>query len=350
MGDFSIFGSYRKYDPFRHSSAIRKVVITRGLVGDYLKQIKISQYLGLTPYLAENGEVGNLEVRKKRVYIGQKDVTQVGLTPSNILIVFDTKKSKNTNFSFFALKGRSGRDGFDYLSWFPNQTLEMYRREEACSFFFNDPTSGLVFEDGKVVGLRNHSNPKNNAALSRQYAGVAELPTKKFSLVLNDSLYRISNVELGTTEGLSSILICTFKLDGMPKGKQLLTSTKDMERGIMIKGGNLEILGASPHIDNIPYVKNQFNTIFVLWNTVSPAQSFYQLNETKNYFTTKKCVTEPPPNVVYIGAKADVKKRYIFVGQIAMLEIYEIENIPGQFPAKLRENLVLDHVRRVVNF
>lgn len=338
MGDVNVFGNLET--GLGGGSLLYQTKQKRGVLKDYIGMIRYTQYLGLQPFLEEDGDIKPVKVKKKRVFCDGNDVTSSVLSPKRTLTIYDTKRAGHHTFAFFSIKGTDGKNGFDALTWFPSQMLSIYRREEQLSLYFDDDKSGLIIDKkGRVVGLKNHSSPLNNAMCARDFEGVVQLPTKKYAVLFTNSLYRVKNIGLANINNFSVVIIITFKVHVLPTRKQLLFGTMHLERGIMLRKNQIEILGSADY-RKIPYEVGQYNTLFIVFhNNGNRSLSYYDFNDGDdcNYFETNRCATDPPPNTVYIGADANPEERYLFDGEIAALEIFQVSDIPAQFPSKLKE-------------
>lgn len=143
-------------------------------------------------------------------------------------------------------RGPPGKNAFELQSWCPTGVLDMFRREEEFTFFFNTEKDGLLYKDNKVIGLKDRFGEKN--AICLQNFRKPMKIGKYYGIPLNDTLYKISDIETATTPPSLCIIALQFKVSGA------LTEDKDgyiicnetLTRGVKINKSNLNILGTDP--------------------------------------------------------------------------------------------------------
>ena len=348
MGSITVFGTRSSGINLNNGRLITRIVQNHGKIGDFISAVKYSTSIGLQAYLTEEGDYKRIKIRNKYAIIDGRDVTDSRLSPQRTLTVWEDQKIANNDFSFFALQGLAGKDSFNIMKWLPNKMLDLYRQEELCSIYFDTLTSGLVYDaDPSTVvwALKNHSDITNNAKTVRNYAGLRQLKSEKYSLIFKDSLYKLPKLNLACLNEHTSIIVVTFKVSKLPEQKELLFGTKGLERGVMLVKNEIQILGSAGYL-KLPIIVDNYNTLCIVYkNTASRDTSYYFLNNGGNYFKTNICKTYPAPNGIYLGGSMDGK--YSFNGEIVACEIYEGAYLPSIEPMRLIEIVMGDHFKRV---
>ena len=65
--------------------------------------------------------------------------------------------------------GPSGKNAIQLHEWCPKSLIEMFRKDEECTFYFDTETDGILYKDGKPIGLKDRFGGKNAICLQNFY-------------------------------------------------------------------------------------------------------------------------------------------------------------------------------------
>ncbi len=341
--NISIFGDRSRGYTFFNSSMIRRTKTVQGKVIDHLEIIENSLQLGLNPLFCDNETHHIISVYKGKVYARfLNDISSIVLSQERFLFTWTSTRYYSNEFNFFNISAHDDVINFNFLKWFPNSCIDLYRKEETFSYYFDDIKSGLIYAGTTPVGLKNHSGPKHNAFSRSAHFFLSKLENDKYILNVHDSLFLIKNVEFATFQNSAVIFIATFLIKKPTKNKQVLLSTKCTQRSIYVNGTNIHLIGATDDI-SLPLLIDDFNFLFCILD--QNGFGTIQVNETRLSFATKQVMT--PTSEIHLFGKADSANNH-FSGQVAVMECFNMRNFPKSgFPDMLREELYKRHVEQI---
>ena len=223
--------------------------------------------------------------------------------------------------------GPPGRDAFELQSWCPSAVLEMFRKEEECTFFFNTDKDGLLYDkNGKAIGLKDRYG-ENNAICQQNFHKPIKVG-KNYGIPLNNTLFKNSHVETATSPPSICIIALQFKVSGE------LTDDKDgyivcnetLSRGVKINKSNLNILGTDPV--ELIYNYRDWNTLIIQYTNIHKGNGkcFFLLNDERGTFIPHKT---DDASELYIGGTKE-KKGFARV-VLASLEVYYRVPLPNPY-------------------
>tara|TARA_Y100000310_G_C20555536_1_gene750315 strand:+ start:223 stop:1053 length:831 start_codon:yes stop_codon:yes gene_type:complete len=241
--------------------------------------------------------------------------------------------------------GKKGDDALSLTRWFPSQTLNWIRENEACCYYFKQRNDFIWDKEKppKIIGFKSHSKNGNNAINLKPMKASKrlKLPSRRgYCLEFSDSLFKAKNVELATGTPSYAVLILTFKLDMYPIVEQFLVTTETGDRAISLSERTINIYGFTSNV-KLRYNSRAWNTLFVQWTYMSDMKGWVYFNEARLPLITAFPWGRKQEPEVYIGAKKD--KSQPFTGCLAALEIYDaIFPSDAIFPDEFRNLLVED--------
>ncbi len=242
----NIFGDRGDYSPWlKNGSVIKQIKYKKGKLGDYINEISNSISIGLIPYQKIKDGFLQLNVVANKV-ISDDDVSQYPVTPVSYLVIWKAIRNINEPFSWIATSGPvgpCGKDATDFSFWFPKLTAYWWRKEETCSFYFDDADKdGIIIDKkkGKATYLRNRSGDCFNAKALRPVRK-REKPEKGsgYSLLFDKSLYFIDQVTMAHFTSSFACLFISFKVSEFPKNRQYLVTSSNLEHALSIEGNKI---------------------------------------------------------------------------------------------------------------
>ena len=232
--------------------------------------------------------------------------------------------------------GPSGKNAVELQSWCPTGILSMFRTDEECTYYFNTKIDGLLYDRDKVIGLKDRFG--NNNAICLQNFHKPEKIGKFYGISLEESLYKISNVETATTPPSICVIALQFKVAGVltDDKKGYICCNETLTRGVTITKSNLNILGTDPM--QLIYHYKDWNTLIIQYSNITEdndGKCFFILNNRRGYFTPHKNIVESKD--LYIGGKKE-KESFARV-VLANFEVYWIDS-PLPDPYLLPESIL----------
>ena len=365
---------------------IKKIQIIKGKFGDYCNEIITSYRLGFTPYRKTQHLTIPVYVYNDRVFshgglccskddhfqhrigdhIGQvcaaETITDKIISKDgDILVIFKRGDINNNNVIAIkgddgemggqgppgarGSKGEVGKDGLlTLVDWFSPQVVKWYREIEKVAFYFDDEKSGFIVDgDKKKIGLKNHSTGEN-AMAKYKVEQLIEIPTfDTFALRFSKSLYRIQNINWALSGHMKAILVISFKIDKFPNDFEYICGTENKERGLSLKGANLQIWRNKDQCINTTYILGKWNIVYVEWNT-NGSLSYYSVNGKEGTFKTEPVVNEP--EILYLGASKGGKN--FFDGCLSVFDLYSnMREDSGNLPAYIKKLMIQTHTDRI---
>ena len=370
---------------------IKKVTYTKGTFLDYYNEIIASYRLGCTPYRIKttqsalpvytfNNRVfsnGSICIEEKTFqhistaynHMGQlcatEEITHSIITETNSLVIFEEgsvitdigeivaiqgkegligQRGPNGSKGERGPKGNPGSSGFSFIArWFPSQTIEWFRENEDCCYYFKQRNDFIWSSEkpSKILGFKTHSKNGENAINLKptKETKIVKLSSRRaYCVEFNNSLFRVKNVEIANGKPSYTVVILTFKLDIYPTEEQFIVTTAKGDRSISVKEKNIKISGFTYDMEFL-YNFRKWNTLYVQWTNMDDMKGWVYFGDNHVELTT----TTPSKQRfgIYIGAKKS--KRQSFVGCLAALEIYEAIAPPEKvFPAEFRKMLIKD--------
>ena len=204
-----------------------------------------------------------------------------------------------------------------------------------------------------VISLINHAKSNLEDASSLTTTGAKfRLDEGCYVLDFIHSLYKVKQVGFAITNPSYACLVVTFKKTHIGDDPEYIFSTKDGERGLLVNGNKLEILGVVGDRVVIPYILEEWNIMFIQWSVGGDNMGYYQINDEKGSFKTNIDFSHPPANEIYIGASYNNgQPKFFFRGSIAVMDVFCAQNSPEkELPLKMRELIIQDHHNRVWGF
>ena len=338
----SIFGSMVKPYNFFNSNVIVRESVTTGFVKDAKGAILNSIKIGLNPMFVSNGEYATVSLKDGKV-IANDDITDYSLSDSQYLLTWATKKRYTNEFSYFNVASDVNLHGLDMFRWFPKVCVSLFRREEVASYYFNDATSGFLYEGKQITGLRNQSRQTHHARGDVK-ANLVSLISGYFALQVSNCTLSIPDLSIATFQGYATAIVMSFKVPKTPKTKQVLFCTKSLERAVVLVKSSLQILGAEKSI-SLDYFTQEYNYLFILFD--QNGTGLIQLNSQLQQFNTKR-YQGALINTMYLFGRPGFPNT-CFHGEIGTVDIYHTKDIPATgFPAPLRLEIIKNHMERIL--
>ena len=110
--------------------------------------------------------------------------------------------------------GPAGRDAFDLHHWCPAGLLELFRKSEPCTYFFNIAADGLIMEGrkGKSIGLKDRYSNKNAWAVKDFQRPVKLSRHTIYILPLERASYKIEKLQLAMLSSTIMAVALTSKV------------------------------------------------------------------------------------------------------------------------------------------
>ena len=231
--------------------------------------------------------------------------------------------------------GPPGKNGADVSIWCPTGVLELFRREEECTFYFNTEKDGILYEGDKPVGLKDRHG--NNNALCLQNFRKPIKVGEVYGIELKDSLYKISNVRSATLPPSICIIALEFKVSGELNENGYIICNERLTRGVKISKKYLDILGTDSL--KLEYQYRDWNTLVIQYSNIKgESKGFFDLNDRQGSFIPHEN-TKPCENL-YIGGHLNEKRKENFAQVvITNLEVY-YNSAPLHIPYILPEGIL----------
>ena len=193
--------------------------------------------------------------------------------------------------------GPAGKDAVNIFTWFPLSSLQMFRQNSECTFYFNTADDGILKEGQKPVGLKDRyeelkrKSGVRNAICIQNFHQPQKLKSHYFGLPLKNSLYKISNVRIAAA--FPSILVAAFSFRvtaDLSWEDTYIFTDKIGSRGVVISKEKLNILGSEGRLD-LEYEYKDWNTMIIQYSNITEFgqdQCIFELNERRGYFKLKK--------------------------------------------------------------
>ena len=239
-------------------------------------------------------------------------------------------------------RGPAGIGGLkDMVRWFPQLTLEQFRKYENSCLLLLDPNTDLhVGQGGKyVTWVSQRTNSKNDAKAIFPSGKIRNIGKKKHALIFEKNLYVLKNCQISTrNENSYSCVWITFQVKNTTD--QFLLSDKSGSgiseacRGISASNSEIRIWGAKN--GNLSYIPISYQskpddtwiTMYVSWCNMNGNIGEYNINNNE-IAGTFIC---SPVDIfarqdVFIGGLLDVRTKTLvnhFEGMISSIEIYTV--------------------------
>ena len=176
--------------------------------------------------------------------------------------------------------GPSGKDAIQLHEWCPKGVLEMFRRDQECTFYFNTETDGILYKDDKPIGLKDRFGENNAICLKNFHAPVK---IRRFhALPLQDTLYKISRLRTATAPPSICVIALQFKITAEKDG--YIIANEANNRGVVISKKSLNILGTDPL--GLEYQERRWNKLIIQYSNMPEGDSkcFFVLNGRRGFF------------------------------------------------------------------
>ena len=212
--------------------------------------------------------------------------------------------------------GPPGKNAVDVSMWCPKGILEMFRRDEECTFYFNTEKDGILYDDQKPIGLKDRYGG-NNAICLQNFCKPIKVG-KVYGVELKDSLYKISKVRSATLPPSICIIALEFKVSGELKDNGYIICNEKLNRGVKISKKSMDILGTDSM--KLEYDYRDWNTLVIQYSILDgESECFFDLNDNQGSFTPHKNVEDCWD--LYIGGHPKGKENFARV-VITNLEVY----------------------------
>ena len=212
--------------------------------------------------------------------------------------------------------GPPGKDGTDVSLWCPKGVLEMFRRDEECTFYFNTEKDGILYDGQKPIGLKDRYG-SNNAICQQNFRKPIKVG-EVYGIQLKDSLYKISNVRTATTPPSICVIALEFKVSGQLNDSGYIICNEKLNRGVKISKKSLDILGTDPM--QLGYDYRDWNTLVIQYSNLhGESKCFFDLNDRQGSFIPHKNIKDCWD--LYIGGHPKEKENFAPV-VITNLEVY----------------------------
>ena len=223
--------------------------------------------------------------------------------------------------------GPPGKDALELHTWAPNGVLEMIRKNNECTFYFDGETDGIIdVGEGKMALKDRFGN--NNAVCLRNFQKPVKIG-KYYGIPLKDTLYKIT--DCCTATGPSSICVVSLSFRVMSKMSsqdEYIFTNETGSRGVKISNQKLNILGTDPM--DLEYEYRGWNTLVIQWSCIEEDQDgkcFFILNGRRGEFIPHTEIARSKE--LYLGGRAG-GKQFAHV-LISSFEIYfRVIGAPGE--------------------
>ena len=250
--------------------------------------------------------------------------------------------SENANIAIFGdqnirgQRGPPGKNAVEVGLWCPTGVMEMFRKDEQCTIFFNTGKDGLLYDKAKkVIGLKDQYG-ENHAICEHNFRKPIKVG-KYYAIPLNDSLYKISDIKTATEQPSICIIVLQFKVSGeLTEDKDVyIICNETLTRGVKINKSNLTILGTDSM--KLTYADEDWNTLIIQYSYLksNDGKCFFTLNGARGTFVHHKDVESSYD--LYIGGTKE-KKDFARV-LLANFELYWLGN-PLPDPYLLPESIL----------
>lgn len=287
--------------------------------------------------------------------VADKDVSQYSVTPASFLVVWVAKRTINEPFAWIATagpEGPCGKDATDFSYWFPKLTVSWWRKEETCSYYFDDAKEdGIIFDKqkGKATHLRNRSA---NCFHAKALRPVGKREKSKdgsgYALEFNKSLYFVDQVAVAQLVDTFACLFISFKVSEFPKDRQYLMTTPKLHHALSIEGNKVQVWSDSDEPTELEYLSDKYNIVFVQW--VFGGTGYFSVNW--DLHTTFKTSTLQDFKLgMYLGAKPDKEYKSMFSGKIICIDFYDSahewsDSTPRMLPDRIKKEVMVNHQNR----
>ena len=194
--------------------------------------------------------------------------------------------------------GPQGKDAIELHTWCPEAVLEMFRKSEKCTYYFNTEKDGIL-NDGKI-GLKDRFG-ENHAICLRNFHKPMKIG-KFYGIPLKDSLYKIADIRTATTPAMICIFAFQFKVTSeLSNENDYIFTTETATRGVTISKKSLNILGTDPM--DLEYDTRGWNTLVIQYSCMTDdfdGKCFFSLNGRRGFFLPRKPIKFDSKDV-YIG-------------------------------------------------
>ena len=226
--------------------------------------------------------------------------------------------------------GPPGKDALELHTWAPNGVLEMIRKNNECTFYFDSEKDGIIDGGEGKIALKDRFGNNNAMCLSNFQKPVKI--GKFYGLPLKDTLYKIENCDTATIESSICVVALQFKLISKISNEDDYIFTNETgSRGVTVSKKALNILGTDPM--DLAYTRRGWNTLLIQWSCIEKDQDgkcFFILNGRRGEFTPHTEITRAKD--LYLGGH-QAGKQFANV-MISSFEIYFriIDNGPDGKP------------------
>ena len=213
--------------------------------------------------------------------------------------------------------GPPGKNAVDIPAWCPKGVLEMFRRSEECTFYFNTEKDGILYDGQKPIGLKDRFG-KNNAICQQNHGKMIKVGDV-YGIELKDSLYKISNVFTGVGMPSICVIALEFKVSGEMTKDCYIICNESLNRGVKISSESLDILGTDAM--KLEYESGEWNTLVIQYSSMrGESKCFFDLNDRRGSFVPYR-PTKLDKGIVYIGGHPKEEGSFAKVA-LSSLEIY----------------------------
>ena len=236
--------------------------------------------------------------------------------------------------------GPPGKNAAQLSRWCPKSVLDMFRRDEECTFYFNTDKDGILYEDDKPIGLKDRFG-KNNAICEQNFGSMIKVG-KVFGIQLKESLYKISDVGDATTPPSICVIALEFKVSGEMSDDCYIICNEPKSRGVSISSKSINILGTDSL--KLEYDQRDWNTLVIQYSNVTGERDdkcFFDLNDRRGSFIPHTDLKEG--RTFYIGGHP--KEGSFASVTITNLEIYYgISPLPDPYilPKEILDAMKMD--------
>ena len=213
--------------------------------------------------------------------------------------------------------GPPGKNATDVSLWCPSGVLEMFRRDEQCTFYFNTKTDGILYDKQKPIGLKDRYG-NNNAICQQNFYKVIKVDDV-YGIELKNSLYKISDVRTATAPPSICVIALEFKVSKELTESSYLICNENLNRGVKISKESLDILGTDSL--KLAYDYREWNTLIIQYCCLKNAESicYFDLNDRQGSFIPHKNIKDCWS--FFIGGHPDEEEHFAPV-VITNLEVY----------------------------
>ena len=218
--------------------------------------------------------------------------------------------------------GPAGKDALQLHTWCPKAVLDMFRRDEKCTFYFNTSEDGILMEKNKPEKLRDRFGINNAVCLLNFHKPVKI--HNYYALPLEDSLYRVSGIDTATVAPAICIVAVQFRVTSPLKNDKpvCIWTNETGTRGVTISKNSLDILGTDPL--KLEYIYEGWNRLIVQYSYIDDDnlafnKCFFDLNDRRGFFKLKVPLMENAKDI-YIGGTS--KRKDFASVMLSSFEIY----------------------------